>query len=175
MPSSANRGKHLRPRRNTGITDLNSRALTPDEVALTSGVFGDAIAYDRVRILRRKWWPFHPAHITMAPDGHLWFHPHADHYCEDFCGGSLSLQAHFLHEMTHVWQAQTKGRWYLPLMRHPWCRYDYVLEPGKPFARYGLEQQAEIVRHVFLHRHGVQAKGAGDRSALEALLPFGRG
>ena len=58
MPSSANRGKHLRPRRNTGITDLNSRALTPDEVALTSGVFGDAIAYDRVRILRRKWWQF---------------------------------------------------------------------------------------------------------------------
>ena len=49
--------------------------------------------------------------------------------------------------MTHVWQAQTSGRFYLPLMRHPFCRYGYRLKPGKPFERYGLEQQAEIVAH----------------------------
>ena len=49
--------------------------------------------------------------------------------------------------MTHVWQAQREGRLYLPLMRHPFCRYAYEFEPGKPFRRYGLEQQAEIVRH----------------------------
>ena len=60
--------------------------------------------------------------------------------------------------MTHVWQAQAKGRFYLPLMRHPFCRYDYVLKPGKPFDRYGLEQQAEIVTHRFLADRGV----AGD-------------
>ena len=47
--------------------------------------------------------------------------------------------------MTHVWQAQTSGRFYLPLMRHPFCRYAYELKPGKPFERYGIEQQAEIV------------------------------
>ena len=47
--------------------------------------------------------------------------------------------------MTHVWQAQKSGRFYLPLMRHPFCRYQYELKPGKPFHRYGLEQQAEIV------------------------------
>jgi hypothetical protein len=35
-------------------------------------------------------------------------------------------------------------------MRHPFCRYHYALEPGKPFRRYGIEQQAEIVRHRFL-------------------------
>jgi hypothetical protein len=35
-------------------------------------------------------------------------------------------------------------------MRHPFCRYAYALRPGKPFARYGIEQQAEIVRHRFL-------------------------
>jgi hypothetical protein len=47
-----------------------------------------------------------------------------------------------------VWQWQQGV--FLPLRRHPFCRYDYVLEPGKPFARYGLEQQAEIARHAFL-------------------------
>lgn len=50
--------------------------------------------------------------------------------------------------MVHVWQHQHGV--FLPLARHPFCRYDYRLEPGKAFAKYGVEQQAEIVRHVFL-------------------------
>ena len=112
----------------------------------------------------------------MAPDGHLWFHPDADHYCDDFCAsGSLALQGHFIHEMTHIWQAQTRGRWYLPLRRHPWCRYGYELAPGKPFTAYGIEQQAEIVRHAFLYRMGAAPAGAPAREALEAILPFGGG
>ncbi|MBB6122372.1 hypothetical protein FHS92_000079 [Sphingobium subterraneum] len=135
-------------------------------------MFGDAIDYDAVRIHRRKYWLFHPPRVTMAPDGHLWFHPHGDLYCPDFCDNSLTMQGHFIHEMTHVWQAQSKGRWYLSLMRHPWCRYDYVLEPGKPFARYGIEQQAEIVRHAFLWRMGASPKNAPPLGDLEATLPF---
>jgi hypothetical protein len=55
------------------------------------------------------------------------------------------------------------------MMRHPFCRYGYALEPGKPFDRYGIEQQAEIVKHAFLARNGARP----DRS-LEELLPFGR-
>jgi len=151
-----------------------SRALTPGEGMLAASMFGDAIDYDRVRIHRRKYWPLQSPRMTMAPNGHLWFHPHADHYCPDFCAApSLSLQGHFIHEMTHVWQAQTRGRWYLPLMRHPWCRYDYVLEPGKPFTAYGIEQQAEIVRHAFLARRGAAPAGTPPAGALEAILPFG--
>lgn len=140
-------------------------------------MFGDAIDYDAVRIHRRRWWPLQPRAITMAPDGHLWFHPLAAHYCADFCAvpgkaPTLALQGHFLHEMTHVWQAQRNGRWYLPLMRHPFCRYDYAIRPGKPFARYGLEQQAEIVRHAFLLRQGRTIEGKPPRAVYEALLPF---
>jgi hypothetical protein len=100
------------------------------------------------------------------------FHPHGDLYRSDFSLENINLQSHFIHEMTHVWQAQTRGRWYLMLMRHPWCRYEYMLEPGKPFARYGIEQQAEIVRHVFLYRWGFCAAGAPAWEMLEALLPF---
>lgn len=151
---------------------MSSRPLTAAERALAGSVFGTAITYDPVRLHRRKFWPLHTRSTTMAPDGHLWFHPHGDLYCADFGCESLAMQGHFIHEMTHVWQAQTRGRWFLPLRRHPWCRYDYVLEAGKPFARYGIEQQAEIVRHVFLYRHGLCAAGAPAQDALEALLPF---
>lgn len=151
---------------------MTTRILTEGERVLASSLFGRAIDYDRVRLHQRKFWPFHPRSYTMAPDGHLWFHPHGDLYSSDFSLENINLQSHFIHEMTHVWQAQTRGRWYLMLMRHPWCRYEYMLEPGKPFARYGIEQQAEIVRHVFLYRWGFCAAGAPAWEMLEALLPF---
>jgi hypothetical protein len=108
----------------------------------------------------------------MAPSGHLHFHPRSTRYCDDFSAADIALQGLFIHEMTHVWQAQTRGRWYLPLMRHPFCRYDYALRPGWPLARYGIEQQAEIVRHAFLLRNGVKVPGAPQISAYAGLLSF---
>lgn len=108
----------------------------------------------------------------MAPDGHLWFHPEGDLWREDFAEAELWLQAFFIHEMTHVWQAARGGRWWLPLMRHPFCRYRYAIRPGKPFAHYGIEQQAEIVRHAFLMRHGMSISDKPPLPVYEALLPF---
>lgn len=152
---------------------MSNRPLTPDEVALACDMFGRAIDYGRVRVHNRKWWPLQPSSITMAPDGDLWFHPKGGLFCDDFCESPLHIQAHFIHEMTHVWQAQRSGKYWLPLMRHPFCRYDYEVTPGKPFARYGVEQQAEIMRHAFLLRHGVAVAGKPDLAAYESLLPFG--
>jgi len=145
-----------------------SRALTAGEIELARTMFGDAIDYDRVRLFRRKWWPFQPAGIVMAPTGNIHFHPGSSLWSDDFSAERLSLQALFIHEMTHVWQAQTRGRFYLPLMRHPFCRYDYRIVEGRKFDRYGLEQQAEMVRHRFLARRGAQT------AALlpEGLFPF---
>ena len=74
--------------------------------------------------------------------------------------------------MTHVWQAQTRGRWYLVLRRHPFCCYDYSLRPGWPLERYGIEQQAEIVRHAFLLRRGVKLAGVAGRQAYDLLVDF---
>lgn len=108
----------------------------------------------------------------MAPCGHLHFHPRSPHYREDFSAADLLLQGLFIHEMTHVWQTQCKGRWYLPLMRHPFCRYRYTLVPGQPLDRYGIEQQAEIVRHAFLLRHGCRIAGADGPAAYAALVDF---
>ena len=148
------------------------RALTPGEIDLARSVFGDAIDYARVRMVNRKWWPLHPRNAAMAPTGNVHFHPNGQLWSEDFARESLGKQGLFIHELTHVWQTHLRGRYYLPLMRHPFCRYQYVFEPDRPFDRYGLEQQAEIVRHVFQMRRGYSVPGWPALAALEAILPF---
>ena len=147
---------------------MTSRSLTPGEIALAQSVFGEAIDYNRVRLNHRKWWPFQLRGTAMAPMGHIHFHPVGGGWSEDFSLEPLRRQAFFIHEMTHVWQAQKGGRFYLPLMRHPFCRYSYRLRPGRPFHRYGLEQQAELVANRFLASHGVAVAEAPPKE----LLPF---
>lgn len=135
---------------------MKNRHLTTGEIALARSIFRDSIDYRRVKLFRGKWWPFQPRNSAMAPMGNIYFHPDGEVWSEDFSREPLGRQGFFIHEMTHVWQAHTAGRFYLPLMRHPFCRYRYELKPDKPFSRYGLEQQAEIVTHVFLAQHGVR-------------------
>ena len=108
----------------------------------------------------------------MAPNGHVHFHPHSPHYCDDFACADLELQGLFIHEMTHIWQTQTRGRWYLPLCRPFSRRYDYALKPGWPLERYGIEQQAEIVRHAFLLKNEAQVIGVADRTNYDLLVNF---
>lgn len=146
------------------------RPLTTGETALAHSVFGDAIDYSKVRMIRRKWWPFHPRNAIMAPSGNLHFHPRGTTWSDDFSNETIPLQGFFIHEMTHVWQSQRGGRFYLPLMRHPFCRYSYGLQPGKPFESYGIEQQAEIVKDAFLAERG----GHPSTCPPVDLLPFGR-
>ncbi|WP_380878242.1 hypothetical protein ACFB49_16200 [Sphingomonas sp. DBB INV C78] len=152
-----------------------SRPLSAGEQALAASMFGGAIDYDRVRLHRRKWWPLQPRGVVMAPDGHIWFHPQSPYWWADFSVAPLAAQGLFIHEMTHVWQAQTRGRWWLPLMRHPFCRYGYRIRDGWPLDRYGVEQQAEIVRHAFLLRADHPIAGDTSLAQCEAALPFGRG
>ena len=151
---------------------MTRRALTLAERSLVGAMFGTAIDTERVAIHRRRWWPLQPKAALMAPDGDIWCHQDGPLYRACYASASLAMQALFVHEMTHVWQAQRGGRWYLPLMRHPFCRYAYRLEPGKPFARYGIEQQAEIVADAFLLRNGVARPGKPGLAFYEALLPF---
>lgn len=148
----------------------SGRPMTAREIELARSVFHDAIDYTKVRIHKRKWWWFQPRKITMAPDGHLWFHPNSDLFCDDFCDRDLGLQGLFIHELVHVWQHQ-QGI-FLPLKRHPFCRYDYSLKPGWTLERYGIEQQAEIVRHYFLLKNKAKVPGAPVLEQYEGIMPF---
>ena len=149
-----------------------TRPLSPGEIALASSVFGAAIDYRKVTIVRRKWFPLQPRRGTMAPRGHLHFHPQSPAYFDDFTMASLPTQAHFIHELTHVWQVQERGQWYLILNRPFSRRYDYSLKPGWKLAQYGIEQQAEIVRHAFLLSHGIEVAGAPPLAQYLSILPF---
>jgi hypothetical protein len=141
----------------------SGRSLTERERTLAAGIFGDAIALDRVRIHHRKWWPLQPRDVVMAPDGGIWFHPAGALWQRDFASASARLQALLIHELTHVWQHQ-RGLCLL-VRRHPFCRYRYNIQPGRPLVRYGIEQQAMIVEHAFV------ARCAGKPDAtLEILL-----
>lgn len=144
-----------------------TRMLTSGETALAASVFGAALDAARVLVHRAKWWALQPRWVTMAPDGHIWCHPKGGNWSADFAGEGLGGQAHFIHELVHVWQVQTGG--HLALRRPPWARYRYKIVPGKPFARYGIEQQACIVEH------GFRARVRGDSvtlAALAAIIPF---
>ncbi|MCV0383394.1 MAG: vgr related protein [Erythrobacter sp.] len=146
--------------------------MTVGEIALARTVFGTAIDYSKVTLRRRKWAFFQPKTVTMAPRGHLHFHPGGETYCDDFARESTIRQGLLIHELTHVWQTQTKGEWYLVLHRRPWARYDYSLKPGWPLDRYGIEQQAEIVKHAFWLRNGIRLAGAPEVAAYDLLVRF---
>jgi hypothetical protein len=149
---------------------MTTRSLTAAEMRLAQSVFGTAIQYDRVRLHNAKWIFFQPPSTVMSPDGDIWFHPKGCLFRDDFCSCHPDEQGLFIHEMTHVWQHQ-KGI-YLPLKRHPFCRYSYTIKPGQKFERYGLEQQAELVRHAFLLREGREIPGAPGLDQYRSILPF---
>ncbi len=150
---------------------MSARGLTQAETRLVATVFGATINADYVRIRQQRWWPLQPQMIVMAPDGHIYFPPGCPSYCDDFATAPITLQAFFLHEMTHVWQHQCGTN--LILVRGPVARYAYLpLKPGKAFELYGIEQQAEIVRHYWLLHHGIAVTGAPQLAAYEQLLPF---
>lgn len=147
----------------------DDRPLTSGEIELAHSIFGEAVDYGRVRMVRRKWWPLQPKGVVMAPMGHIHFHPGGRAWSDDFSRESLGAQGLFIHEMTHVWQCQQGGRYYLLLARHPFCRYRYRLRGDLPFRGYGIEQQAEIVRHRFLADRG---RTLGQPAPPHDLLPF---
>lgn len=145
-----------------------ARGLTNGERALARSVFGDALDTARVRVHARPFVPGQLARTAIAPNGHVYFHA-CDHV-PDFAAAPLHVQAWFVHELVHAWQHQQGRRvWLHGLVDR---RYRYVLELGKPFARYGIEQQAEIVHDWFLLTRGRALPGRAGLDAYARVIPF---
>lgn len=151
-----------------GITLPHGRSLTVGEIALVESVFGGTLDTSRVSLHRAKYWMLQPVWTVMAPNGRIWFHPGGDCWREDFATAALNMRALFIHEMVHVWQHQTGPS--LLLRRWPFARYHYALVPGKPFAHYGIEQQACIVEDAYVAREA----GKPNLDAYAPVIPFGR-
>ena len=137
-----------------------SRRLTAGEIALAHSVFGDSITLDDVHLKTARWVL---KNYAVSPNGNIYFHP-AD-WIADFSHASIGKQSWLIHELTHVWQLQ-QG---LKVVRGAIInrRYDYVLETGKSFFTYGIEQQARMVQDYFVRR-----QLGKDCQDLEACIPF---
>ena len=144
----------------SSVKKQQSRCLTIGEIALARSVFGDSIRLDEAR-LKTTWWVLKS--YAVSPNGNIYFNP-AD-WITDFSVASLGKQSWLIHELTHVWQLQ-QG---LKVVRGALIdrRYDYVLETGKSFFKYGIEQQARMVQDYFVRRQKGQ-----DCQDLEACIPF---
>ena len=137
-----------------------SRHLTDGEIALARSVFGDSLKLDSVQ-LKTAWWVL--KYYAVSPNGNIYFHP-AD-WVTDFSQCSLGKQSWLIHELTHVWQLQHGLKVVLGAIINR--RYDYVLEAGKSFFSYGIEQQARMVQDYFVRRHH-----SHDCRNFEACIPF---
>ena len=126
------------------------RRLTEGEKALATAVFGSALALERVRIFALPVWrrPFAagPA-LVFWPASVAW---------QDFSQAHLSLQGVLIHELTHVWQAQTGVNLALAKLRAGDGPEAYHYEPrfGLGFSDLNIEQQAMAVQHAFLASRG---------------------
>lgn len=144
------------------------RRLTAGERALALEVFGDALAMDGIRIVSSplsrafvpgRWfgrdlivWPGRslPANIAAAP---------------------VKVQATFIHELVHVWQAQQGVNLLLAKLKAGDSRAAYAY-PLDQCAWDGLniEQQASAVEHAFRLSRG---QAAPARAAFyRAVVPF---
>lgn len=145
------------------------RPLTAGELAAARDVFGDAIAWDRVRIYARGFTPFQPRHVAVTPLGAVHFR--GEDFLPDYATRSDDM-AWLIHELAHVWQYQTG----VPvILRGLWeRRYEYgALDPARPLHRYGIEQQAAIVEDWFRRSCGQAPKrGTGSDAAYRAVIPF---
>jgi len=150
-----------------------SRPLTAGEITLARRVFGDAIDYDRVRIHNRNYVFWQGANYIITPNGQMYLGRNLRQY-SDFSAASLSMQAFFIHEMTHVWQHQCgvnvlfRGIGEQIRQFLGFNQYSYQLEPGKPLTDYKLEQQGDIMRDYFLAQMG-QATPYGVAEYVAAL------
>jgi hypothetical protein len=129
---------------------LALRRLTPAERGLAREIFGRALDAEPVRVFALPVW-----RRAFVLTGRLMVWPAIAAPC-DFGEAPLAAQAMFVHELTHVWQAQ-RGVWL------PWAKvragdgpaaYAYDLIETPDFAALNIEQQATVVEHAFLSRRG---------------------
>ncbi|MBX3482938.1 MAG: hypothetical protein KIS90_12030 [Phenylobacterium sp.] len=129
---------------------LGLRRLTAGERGLAAEVFGAGLDAGRVRILATPVWN---RAFVAGPALIVWPARTAP---LDFAAEPLARQAVFVHELTHVWQAQKGVRLLAAKLRagDGAASYAYDLERGPAFAALNIEQQAMVVEHAFVASRG---------------------
>jgi hypothetical protein len=137
---------------------LRLRRLTDGESALAREVFGSGLRPERVRILSIPLWR---RAFVAGPGLIVW---PATSARSDFSaeGTPLEEQAVFVHELTHVWQAQSGVSLILGKLHagDSEASYHYDLMRGPAFQAMNIEQQAMVVEDAFRASRGGHAPHA---------------
>lgn len=147
------------------------RALTEGEQQLVRGEFGDALGLATIRLLGTPW-PFDRAFVPGRWFGRDWILWPAGALPEDISIAPLSLQAVLIHEMVHVWQAQSG----VNLITGKLKAGDGPSAYGYPAALCGwdalnIEQQAMTVEHRFRASRGLRVPA--DAGHYAGVCPIG--
>jgi hypothetical protein len=138
--------------RSSVMKPLSLRRLTSAERALAAEMFGAGLDAGRVRILALPVWN---RAFVAGPRLMVW---PASGARADFGGPDvpLFLQSIFVHELTHVWQAQNGVRLLLAKLKagDSAAAYAYDLSGEPAFASLNIEQQAMVVQHAFIASRG---------------------
>lgn len=132
------------------------RGLTEDEIANVRSMYGDKIDYSKVRVITGEDMTLWGKVLTHKGDAVVWgntiYFPNGENKQSGY--DEVRDQSWLVHEMGHVYQYQEHGWSYVP--RSAWDQitkgegaYKYSIEPGKKFGKYGIEQQADIMRDYY--------------------------
>ena len=149
------------------------RPLTFNERELAREVFGKAIGLDRVRVFRSPW-PLVRAFVPGRWFGREWISWPDSYYHADLALAPLAIQAIFVHEMVHVWQAQQGVNLLTGKLKAgdgP-TAYAYAVSDDCLWPGLNIEQQAMIVEHRFRLSRGGTAPA--DHAFYERVCPIGR-
>ncbi|TAJ71240.1 MAG: hypothetical protein EPO51_13125 [Phenylobacterium sp.] len=131
---------------------LASRPLTAGERGFAAEMFGAGLDAGRVRIFAIPLWR---RAFVAGPGLIVW--PAAT-VRPDFAAPQVPLrvQAVFVHELTHVWQAQHGVSLILAKIKagDSLASYAYDLQGGRAFTAMNIEQQAMVVEHAFIASRG---------------------
>jgi hypothetical protein len=146
---------------------LSWRPLTAGERGLAREVFAGAIDTGRVVLLALPLWT-----RAFVAGGALMVWPAAEALA-DFADPAVPLaaQATFVHELTHVWQAQRGVNLLLSKIKagDSAAAYVYDLANGPGFDAMNIEQQAMVVEDAFRLSRGGQAPHPADLYAAASV------
>jgi len=149
------------------------RRLTEGERRLAGSVFGADLALDSVRLVASPW-PFDRAFVPGTILGRQWIVWPGRGLPDDISVAPVSVQATLIHELVHVWQAQSGTNLLLGKLKAgdgPQA-YGYAASDDCDWRRLNIEQQAMVVEHRFRRARGQATPG--DDVFYARVCPFPR-
>ena len=150
------------------------RVLTSGERRLAEGEFGGALDLDPIRLIGSPW-PFDRAFVPGRVAGRDWIVWPGRSLPADIAAAPLSSQTTLIHELVHVWQAQSGVNLLFGKLKAgdgP-AAYAYAAHDDCRWAGLNIEQQAMVIEHRFRRSRGQATPG--DDAFYDRICPFSGG